>query len=128
MLGLHHLRNLNSLAIVVHFSAVATVTCVGYAAATAAGRPLGFDRLADPLTLALLLGVGAFATLGQIAMTTAFRYGPPQKLAVVGLAQVVFALGFDSAIWGRVPDGWTLCGIALVVAPVGWLMAHRPQP
>ena len=126
MLGLHHLRNLNSLAIVVHFSAVATIVCVGYTIFTAMTLPLDQGRLAEPATLALLFGVAAFATIGQIAMTKAFSFGPPQKLAIIGLSQVVFALFFDLLLWDHWPDLTTSAGIVLVVAPVAWLIRHRP--
>lgn len=125
MLGLHHLRNLNSLAIVVHFSGVATIVCVAYTAVTAAAMPLDRSRLAEPATLALLFGVAVFATIGQIAMTKAFSFGPPQKLAIIGLSQVVFALLFDLLLWDHSPDLMTFAGIVLVVAPVAWLMGHR---
>jgi drug/metabolite transporter (DMT)-like permease len=127
MLGLHRLRNINSLAIVVHFSGVATLTCLAYVAVTAVAKPLDFAPLAEPTNLALLLGIGLFASLGQIAMTKAFSFGPPQKLAIVGLSQVVFALLFDLGIWGRTPDAWTLAGIILVMAPVAWVMGHGPK-
>jgi drug/metabolite transporter (DMT)-like permease len=127
MLGLHRLRTLNSLTIVVHFSAVATLTCLTFLVVTAAsGRPLDVARIAEVPTLALLAGVGGFATLGQIAMTKAYSVGAPQKLSIVGLAQVVFALAFDLAIWHRSPDGSSLAGIALVLAPVAWLVGRRP--
>lgn len=125
MLGLHHLRNLNSLAIVVHFSGVATFVCVSYTILTASTMPLDHSRLAEPMTLALLFGVAAFATIGQIMMTKAFSFGPPQKLAIIGLTQVVFALLFDLLLWNHSPDLMTLSGIVLVVAPVAWLMGHR---
>src|SRR5205085_9048491 len=61
MLGLHRLRNIHSLAIVVHFSAVATVVCTSFAITTPlllAGWPLDLSPLADPVTLLLLAAVG----------------------------------------------------------------------
>lgn len=125
MLGLHHLRNLNSLAIVVHFSGVATIVCFGYTIATANAMPLDRSRLAEPITIALLIGVAGFATIGQIAMTKAFSFGPPQKLAIIGLSQVVFALLFDLLLWDHSPDLMTFAGIVFVIAPVAWLMGHR---
>jgi drug/metabolite transporter (DMT)-like permease len=128
MLGLHRLRAINSLAIVVHFSAIATLACVGYTVSTAASLPLDLARLADRTTIALLVGVGGFATVGQIAMTRAYSIGAPQKLAIVGLTQVVFALAFDLGVWHHAPDAWTLAGIGLVIAPVAWLVTHRPRP
>jgi drug/metabolite transporter (DMT)-like permease len=59
-------------------------------------------------------------------MTKAFSVGPPQKLAIIGLTQVVFALLFDLLLWDHSPDLMTSAGIVLVVAPVAWLIGHRP--
>ena len=126
MLGLHRLRDLHSLAIVVHFSGVATVFAVGYLlCSVAAGHPLAAVAWADPVTLALLAGVGVCATLGQIAMTRAFSLGPPQRLAVVGLSQVVFALGYDLGLWGHRFGLAQVAGTLLVMAPVGWLVGRK---
>jgi drug/metabolite transporter (DMT)-like permease len=126
MLGLHRLRNLHSLAIVVHFSGVAAVAVIAFMAATSAGGwPIDLKTLRDPVTEGLLVAVGAFASLGQIAMTRAFGLGRPQRLAVVGLAQVAFALGFDLVLWNyelNVPEA---AGLLLVLAPVAWLLGRR---
>lgn len=129
MLGLHRLRTLHSLAIVVHFSGVATVVAVGYLVWTVcAGQLLAAADWADPVTLALLAGVGGSATLGQIAMTRAFSLAPPQRLAVVGLAQVVFALGYDLGLWGQALGLAQFAGTLLVMAPVAWLVGRSPRP
>jgi drug/metabolite transporter (DMT)-like permease len=129
MLGLHRLRNLHPLAIVVHFSGVATVFAVGYLVWTAtAGPPLDLTGLSDPVSLALLFAVGGFATVGQIAMTRAFSLAPPQRLAVVGLSQVVFALGFDLGLWHQTLGLAQFAGTLLVMAPVAWLVGRRPRP
>jgi len=123
MIGLNRLRNFDPLAIVVHFSAVATIVSLGFMASSVAhGSDIDLGKLAHGPTLALLAGVAICATTGQILMTRAFQIAPPQKLAVIGLAQVVFALGFDMLIWPAGIDAMTFAGIALVVAPVAWLL------
>jgi drug/metabolite transporter (DMT)-like permease len=127
MIGLNRLKHLEPLAIVVHFSAVATVVCCGYSVWTVfRGSPVDFQALLRPEALALLAGIAVFATAGQILMTRAFQLAPPQKLAVVGLSQVVFALGFDLLFWPMDIDTITFAGITLVVAPVAWLLLHPP--
>jgi drug/metabolite transporter (DMT)-like permease len=128
MLGLHKLRHIPSLAIVVHFSTVATIACVGFAFATPLlfpDWPLDWSTLSNPNVLLLLAAVGGLATLGQIAMTRAFGIGRPQGLAVVGLTQVVFAFGFDLAIWKYSFAFGEAAGLLLVLAPVAWLVARR---
>ena len=128
MLGLHKLRHINSLAIVVHFSAVATIACALFAVATPLLFPnwrLDWSVLRDPSVLLLLAAVGGLATFGQITMTKAFSIGRPQKLAVVGLTQVVFALGFDLWIWDYRLNFAEIAGLALILGPVAWLVGRR---
>jgi drug/metabolite transporter (DMT)-like permease len=128
MLGLNRLKNLDSLLIVVHFSAVATVICSGYAILTAVhGQTLDLAPLADSSNWLLLIGMGAFATVGQILMTKAFRTAPPQNLSLIALTQVVLALGFDLGIWHYHIQGWTYAGIVLVLAPVAWIVGFRSR-
>ena len=45
--------------------------------------------------LALLMGVGVCATIGQVFLTKAFAAGPPAKVSVVALTQVAFGMGLD---------------------------------
>ena len=118
MLGLHRLKGVDTRAVVAHFAGVAS-------AVAAAWLVLRWGRLTptrvDPATIALLLGVGVLGTLGQILLTRAYASATPSRVAVVGLTQVVFAMGFDVAIWGRTLDPLTLLGFALVLAPTTWL-------
>jgi drug/metabolite transporter (DMT)-like permease len=122
MLGLHRLKGLHPWAIVAHFSGVATVFVLG---AWAVGPPVDLTPLARPATLAMLVGVGATATLGQLCLTRAFTSGQPARVSVVGLTQVVFAMGLDVLFHGPHFDLATLAGIALVVAPTAWVMAEK---
>ncbi len=118
MLGLHRLRGIDSRAVVAHFAGVAS-------AVAAIWLVVRWDRLnptaVDPGTIAMLLGVGAAGTLGQILLTKAYSAGAPSKVAVVGLTQVVFAMGYDVAIWGRSLSPLTALGFVLVLAPTTWL-------
>jgi drug/metabolite transporter (DMT)-like permease len=122
MLGLHRLKELHPWAIVAHFSGVATVFVLG---AWAVGPPVDLASLARPETLATLVGVGATATLGQLCLTRAFTSGQPARVSVVGLTQIVFAMGLDVLFHGPHFDGATLAGIALVVAPTAWVMTEK---
>lgn len=122
MLGLHRLKGLHPWAIVAHFSGVATVFVL---TACAVGPPVDLAPLAGPATLAMLVGVGATATVGQLCLTRAFTSGQPARVAVVGLTQIVFAMGLDVLFHGPHFDVATLAGIALVVAPTAWVMAEK---
>jgi len=123
MLGLHRLQGIDHRAVVVHFSAVSTLIC---------GLTFGlFDpgatawAAAGPWDLVLLAGVGAAATVGQLFLTRAFAAGPPARVSVVGLTQVVFALAIGVGVLHE-EVGWKkLIGVALVIAPAAWLLAGR---
>jgi drug/metabolite transporter (DMT)-like permease len=128
MLGLNRVKGVAPLAIVVHFSAVATVFC-------AAGfflfdRTTGIDRLAEVDTDLLILGVGATATVGQVFLTLAFSRGHATTVSVVGLSQVVMVMAAEAALGWKSITPTMLAGTVLVLGPTAWLMirARRAQP
>jgi drug/metabolite transporter (DMT)-like permease len=124
MLGLHSLGDLDPRAIVVHFSAVATVFCgVAFLVTTRTHDPA---RVLEWRVMWKLLGMGATALVGQIFLTMAFAAGAPAKVSVVGLTQIVFALAFDVWLFGHPVNAVTLLGTALVIAPTAWLLT-RPR-
>jgi drug/metabolite transporter (DMT)-like permease len=122
LLGLHRLRDVDPRAIVAHFAGVASVVAgavlawrstasTGLATATAA------TGMFDPTTWLLLSGVGLTGTIGQVFLTKAYAVGMPTRIAVISLTQVIFALGFDVAIWGRSLSPVALLGMALILVP-----------
>lgn len=120
MLGLHRLRDLDPRAIVAHFSGVSTVFClVAWLGFERTPLPLASYRWTTPL---VLLGVGTSATIGQLFLTKAFAAGPPAKVAVVGLIQVVFAVVFEVMFERRAYNARTILGMLLILAPTAWLM------
>jgi drug/metabolite transporter (DMT)-like permease len=127
MLGLHSLKGIDPRAIVVHFSAVATVVCTAaYLVGPVHRDPAG---IADPGVLLQLAGMAVSATVGQLFITLAFGGGAPAKVSVVGLSQIVMGLAFDAVLWKREVNAVTLLGTALVIAPTAWLLlrpATRP--
>lgn len=129
MIGLHKLRGVNPNAVVVHFSAVATLASLS--------AFVFFDRRTDglpvyhPEALALLLGIGLTASLGQMLLTRAFAHGEPARVSVVGLSQVVFSLLIDIGLTGHAVTGLALAGTLMIVAPTAWVMLERkrqPRP
>ncbi len=124
MLGLHRLKGLHPWAIVTHYSAVATLFVLG---SCLVGEAPNLAGLKDRTTLLLLLGVGMTATLGQLCVTKAFTYGQPARVSVVGLTQIVFALGLDLVFDGAKVQPLTMAGIALVLAPTAWMMLGRAR-
>jgi drug/metabolite transporter (DMT)-like permease len=120
MLGLHTLQRIHPLAIVVHFSGVATAVCLAMLL-LAPNTAVSASRL-EPEALGMLLGVGACATVGQVFLTKAFTAGPPAKVSVVALSQAGFAMLLDILVLGHRFSAVTLAGICLVMAPTAWLL------
>jgi drug/metabolite transporter (DMT)-like permease len=120
LLGLHKLHGLDARAIVVHFSAVSLLACLG--ALFLFEGPETPASLREGKLLLMLLGVGVSATIGQLFLTKAFAAGPPAKVSVVGLTQIAFVMALEVLLWRRSFQPATLLGMLLVVGPTAWLM------
>ena len=130
MLGLHSLSNLEPLAIVAHFSTVAT----GFCLVAALVGPIEHDPagVLEPRVMLELVGMGVAALVGQLFLTLAFSHGAPAKVSVVGLTQIVFGLAFGVALFNHEVNWLTLVGTVLVIAPTAWLLtrerSEKPTP
>jgi drug/metabolite transporter (DMT)-like permease len=131
MIGLHRLKRVDPNAVVVHFSMVATVF------SGASFFLFDVEPSPQPLwqwqTMAILLGVGLTASLGQMCLTRAFATGEPAKVSVVGLTQVAFTLGLDLLLTDHRLTPMIALGTGLILAPTAWIMMERkptdiPQP
>jgi drug/metabolite transporter (DMT)-like permease len=120
MIGLHRSQAIDVRAIVVHFSAVSLAICL--VALAVSGQAYEAFSVPNASIAWMLLGVGVTATIGQIFLTKAFAAGPPAKVSVVGLAQVVFGIMYDALAWRRPFELTTVLGIVLVLAPTAWLL------
>ena len=127
LIGLHRLRDLDTRAVVVHFSA----TSLAFAVVAF----FVFPRQRSDFNLewwqwADLIGLGVCASIGQICLTKAYTIGDPSKISVVGLTQIVFALLLDIVVLGHWDqfDPAKLLGIPLVIGPTAWLMLRHQSP
>lgn len=123
VIGLNLLHRVPSQAIVVHFSAVATLF-------TLAALPQADVAWSDftglsPTAIVLLLALGASATVGQLFLTKAFAAGPASKVAIVALTQVVFCALFEFGFLNRSFHWATVVGMILVIVPTAWMMMRR---
>lgn len=123
MLGLNRLHGVASLAVVVHFSAVATAFCgIALLVFDRGDGPTGLGELP---TVLLLLGVGATATVGQVFLTRAFATGSPTKVSVTGLSQVPMVMAVEAAMGWKSFSAMNLIGTVLVIGPTAWLMTRE---
>ncbi|WP_374682841.1 DMT family transporter [Accumulibacter sp.] len=74
---------------------------------------------------ALLLGVAAFATAAQLAMTRAYATERTLSAAALAYSTVVFASLFGIILWNETHDGWSWLAITLIVVS-GLAATRRP--
>jgi drug/metabolite transporter (DMT)-like permease len=66
------------------------------------------------LDVVLFLMVGVLATGGHFLFTAAYRHAPASLLAPVNYAHLLWAGLLGWVVFGHVPDGWAMVGMALV--------------
>lgn len=77
---------------------------------------------------ALLLLMGAFATVGQFTLTRAYVHAPAARVGPFLYAGPVFAGLLDWLIWGRLPDLLFVAGALLVIAAATLTLRLRGVP
>jgi drug/metabolite transporter (DMT)-like permease len=125
MMGLHRLQGVDPRAVVVHFSGVSFL--FAFLALGLFPNEVGRQNDWSGKNIGLLVAIGMAATIGQLFLTKAFAAGPPAKVAVVGLTQIVWAVLLDWLVLGRSFSSLTLIGIALVVIPTAWVLSQRQE-
>lgn len=93
--------------IVLFFSAFSTLASLPFLLG-------GFDPMTWPQVL-ILLGAGCGAAVGQFGVTAAYRFAPPKEIAVFDYTNVIFTALFGFALFGQVPDHWSVLGFLLIV-------------
>jgi drug/metabolite transporter (DMT)-like permease len=88
------------------------------------------DRAPGAFELLLFASLGVYGGLGHFLFTAAYRHAPASILAPMTYFQLVWAglLGF--LVFGHVPDGLSLIGMAVIAASglVIALKPRRPEP
>lgn len=126
MLGLNRLKGVNSLAVVVHFSAVSTAVCLA-SAFIFERNTTGIPPM-DWLLIFLLIGIGVTAAVGQVFLTMAYRGGSATKVSVVGLTQVVMVMVTETILGWKAFNSIAVIGSILVLGPTAWLLVRERHP
>ncbi len=71
-------------------------------------------------TILPLLGIGVAGVLGQVLMTSAYRYATGGRVAIYGYLSVVFSVLWQITVFNDVPTAPVLAGAALVMT-AGWI-------
>ena len=64
----------------------------------------------------MMILLGVLMTVGHFLFTAAYREAPASLLAPVNYLHLFWAGGLGWLIFGHLPDGWSLAGMALVCA------------
>lgn len=67
-----------------------------------------------PGQLACLLMAGVFACSGQFCVTNAYKFAPAKEISVYDYTQVIFSALLGWAIFGQLPDGWSILGYVII--------------
>ncbi|MGH6954999.1 MAG: DMT family transporter [Alphaproteobacteria bacterium] len=73
---------------------------------------------------ALMAGQGAMSGLAHWCLIKAFEHAPVSVVAPFNYAQIVSAVAIGYAVWGEVPDLWSVVG-ALIIVLSGLYVMHR---
>ena len=74
----------------------------------------------------IVVGIGVLGTLGQYAVTEAFRHGEASLIAPLEYSALVWGVALDLALWGVLPDGITWLGAAIIIGS-GLYLLHREK-
>ena len=94
--------------VVFYFSALSTLV-------SAVPLAWAWSAVSAP-ALALLVGVGVLATLGQLCLTRAYSLAPAARVGAFTYVAVVFGGLIGWALWDERPDAASAWGMALVIA------------
>jgi drug/metabolite transporter (DMT)-like permease len=81
----------------------------------------------SPTAWLLMFGLGVSFGLLQLLMIRAFALAPAAVLAPFSYAQIVAATLFGMCVFGSVPDGWSLVGIAIIIAAGLFVVRSRTE-
>lgn len=73
----------------------------------------------------LIAGLGVAGSLGQYAVTEAFRLGEASLIAPLEYTALIWGVLLDLALWGVLPDAVTWAGAAIIVASGLYLLRRE---
>jgi len=82
-------------------------------------KPMTFAQVA------VLLGAGGAAAVGQFGVTLAYGYAAPRDIAVYDYSSVLFAAAFGYFFFAQVPDIFSALGFAVILAALVLLNSRR---
>jgi drug/metabolite transporter (DMT)-like permease len=96
---------------------------------TIAGLAMGVGEswvAPPPAILAAMAGGAALLVTGYLCVTTAVRIGQLSVVSPFRYASTIYAVLLQVAVWGQLPDHWSLLGMTIVIS-AGLYTFHREQ-
>jgi len=87
--------------------------------------PFAWVTPTDPWHWALLGIIGLLASVGHFTLIRAYDYASATGLAPFFYTQLVWVMLLGWLVFGDFPDGWSLLGMAIVVASGIFLVGHQ---
>lgn len=75
----------------------------------------------------LLLGLALFGFFAQVAITEAFAHGEASVVAPFEYTALAWGVAIDFALWGVLPDRYTLLGAAIIIGSGVYLIRHETR-
>jgi drug/metabolite transporter (DMT)-like permease len=101
----------------------------GLIATLVSALPLPWQwRTPRPATWGVLLATGVLATAGQLFLTRAYSLAPAGRVGPFIFTGVVFAGTLDWALWGILPNAFSVAGAVLVAAAAILALRLREAP
>ena len=72
------------------------------------------------------VALGVFGGVGHFTLIKAFQNAPAATVTPFGYSSLIWATLFGFAVFGDLPDGWTVLG-ALIIAASGLYIVHRER-
>lgn len=88
--------------------------------------PLVWTTPDGPMTIALMVLIGAFGTIGHYLLIAAHRKAPAAILSPFIYTQIVSMVTLGYLVFGDLPSRWTLAGAAIVIAS-GLYLLYRER-
>ncbi len=66
--------------------------------------------------LGYLLLAGCFASVGQFAITAAYRFAPAREISIYDYSQIIFSTLLGILFLNQLPDRWSFVGYAIIIS------------
>ncbi|MGL5414695.1 MAG: DMT family transporter [Clostridium sp.] len=80
-----------------------------------------------PEELFFLLMSGVVASIGQFALTTAYKYAPAKEISIYNYTQILFSALFGFFIFSQIPDIYSIIGYFIVIGASFYMFLYNKK-